>query len=112
MHEYNGLPGCVLKKSSSSVSCSADPRRCAAALSKPVLGREVGAPDWIRYPSLANAAGLLGLHAGSISKSCRDTIRHTGGYEFQYAEVETAEQLPGEEWRDMILPARVKLNKN
>ena len=80
-----------------SYSERADRRTCAAATSKPVLGRVLGSEDqWTWYPSGTIAAKMLGIDQGNVSACARGLRRCAGQYEFRLAEVE---ELPGEEWR-------------
>ena len=70
--------------------------------SKPVEGRKLGAEEWVPYASVNEAARVLGLNQGHISKSCRKGGQ-TGGYEFRYGEANEVAVLEGEVWMDVII---------
>lgn len=78
----------------------------ARALSKPVLARRVGSDHWVWYCSGTRAARELNCARGSISRVCWGKARHTGGYEFKFAEPCVPSILPDEEWRDVVLPEK------
>ena len=78
-------------------------------MSKPVEGRveEGGEDEWVRYDSLAEAAQILNLDQGNISRCCGKTTKRgkpmtAGKYEFRHAEP-TEEDPTGEEWKDVVL---------
>jgi hypothetical protein len=71
--------------------------------SKPVLGRALGTEEWTQYPSVNEAARVLGLDSGPISACCGGKQRRTGEYEFRWAEANEMAVLPGEEWRDVVI---------
>ena len=80
-------------------------------LSKAVMSRAYGTnEEWTHHPSMASAAKVLGLHQPPVSACARGLQEQTGGYEFRFAEPEpcVVETLPGEEWRDVDLDARLK----
>ena len=72
---------------------------------KPVLGRLIKTEDqWTWYPSMTDAANVLGVHVGSVWLCTRGLQRQTAGYEFRLASEETiTEDFPGEEWREVDL---------
>ena len=77
-------------------------RSSAPQRSKPVLGRLLGAADWVKYDSQSHAAKQLGLHDAAIGKNCKGIISQTGGYEFQYdAQAAAPDVLEGEVWADI-----------
>ena len=67
---------------------------------KPVLAREVGAPGWIPVQSVSAAAAQTGVSRSSIARVCRGERSSVRNWEFKYA---ACEQLPDEEWRNVIL---------
>jgi hypothetical protein len=67
-----------------------------ARLSRPIAGSSDGGTTWIKFPSLAAAAGELGFHASKISTICSTSRGSTGGWTFSYT---IQPDLPGEEWR-------------
>ncbi|CAK0890654.1 unnamed protein product [Prorocentrum cordatum] len=69
--------------------------------SKPVWGRLVGSESWEWYASMAEAARLLGLNGGNISRCCRGIARRAGRYEFKFADSTVPSVLPGEVWREI-----------
>ena len=77
-----------------------------SARSVAVWGKSQEATEWIRYPSMQNAARTIGLSAGGISACCSGKIKQTNGYVFQHAKDKIVTCYPGEEWREAILPTR------
>ncbi|CAJ1427331.1 unnamed protein product [Effrenium voratum] len=67
---------------------------------KPVLAREVGGSTWNHFASVLAAVAHTGIHASSISRVCRGHVSHAKTWEFKYA---AYENLPDEEWREVIL---------
>ena len=43
------------------------------------------------FDSIKDAANVLSLHQGSISRCCQGKLKTTGGYHFQYIEVKNEE---------------------
>lgn len=83
------------------VQGSSRSRRCDC---KAVVSRLVGSDGgWTLHPSLTSASKILGARVGAISKCARGQQKHAGGYEFRWADPSAAEDLPGEEWRDVDL---------
>eukprot|EP00930_Biecheleria_cincta_P038864 TRINITY_DN26729_c0_g1_i1.p1 TRINITY_DN26729_c0_g1~~TRINITY_DN26729_c0_g1_i1.p1 ORF type:complete len:308 (-),score=27.58 TRINITY_DN26729_c0_g1_i1:304-1092(-) len=77
--------------------------KCFGRTPKPVFGRMLhGSGSWTWYPSMTDAACQLGLSCG-ISSVCRGRTWHTDNYEFKYAEAQTSQLLPGEEWRSVVV---------
>ena len=75
----------------------------AFKMSKPVLGRKVDSSDeWVKYASTSEAARVLKLNPGAISKVVAGKIKNTGGYEFVKAEANEPESLDGEEWKPFL----------
>tara|TARA_B100000965_G_scaffold383002_1_gene381821 strand:- start:1789 stop:2886 length:1098 start_codon:yes stop_codon:yes gene_type:complete len=69
----------------------------AAAQSKPIKGRKLGAnSEWITYPSIAEAARVLGLNSGCVSSVCLGKMNRTGNYTFRFIK---DEDLQGEIWK-------------
>jgi|SaaInl5LU_22_DNA_1037371.scaffolds.fasta_scaffold48406_2 hypothetical protein len=54
--------------------------------SRSIFGRKVGTSEWTQYNSAHHASRELNLDQGSVSGVCIGKRRHTGGYEFKYAE--------------------------
>lgn len=80
-------------------------KSCARKLCKPIRARVIGACEWTLYPGgLCEAKRNLNINQLQISKCCQGKMKHYGGYEFEYAASTEPELLPGEEWRDVILP--------
>ena len=76
-------------------------RRCDC---KPVFSRLFGSNGrWTLHPSLTSASKILEVRAVVISKCARGQQKHAGGHEFRWADPSAAEDLPGEEWRDVDL---------
>jgi len=66
---------------------------------RPILGRRVGAKEWIPYKSAVDASKKLNLNSGNISQVVRGNYPHTGGYEFKYDDASMEPQLlDGEVW--------------
>jgi len=61
-------------------------KSCAEKQSRPILGRKVGTTEWIKYSSTHDASRQLNISQGNVSNVCLGKRRHTGGYEFKYAE--------------------------
>lgn len=72
----------------------------AKKLSKPIMGRKIGA-EWILFESSEDAVRRMGVHGGNVSSCCRGVRKSTGGCEFKYA-TPTEVELEGEEWRDVV----------
>jgi len=85
-----------------SYATNASRKSNAGKRSKPVRGRSVGTTEWTDFSSANEAARELGLHSGHVSACCRRKVKHTGGYEFEFAQAEP-ELLEGEEWRDVVV---------
>ncbi|CAL1167985.1 unnamed protein product [Cladocopium goreaui] len=62
-----------------------------------------GRGRWIWHRSIKKAAETLGVDSSNICKSITGCLRQTGGYEFRLSATNAAEDLPGEEWRDVNL---------
>lgn len=77
-------------------------RSKAPAQSKPVWAYSRKSGDWRRFESMNQAAGILGISSGNISKYCRGICRRTADFEFCLDEPNEPELLFGEEWRDII----------
>ena len=68
---------------------------------KPVLGREFGGScDWQHFESMKAASENTGINVSNISAVCRGSQSHTLNWEFKFA---ASNELPGEEWREVIL---------
>ena len=76
------------------------PRRDSKAVSSRLYGTD---DSWTSHVSICSASKRLGINRGSISKCTRGLQTQTGGYEFRVAATNTAEDLPGEEWRKVDL---------
>ena len=71
---------------------------------KPIESRPFGRSDqWRRHSSVRGAARELAVHRGCIHHCLSGRYRQTGGYEFR--SVPPLPDLPGEEWRDIDVPA-------
>jgi hypothetical protein len=66
------------------------------AQSKPIEGRKLGESKWKRYPSMIEAARVLGLNSGHISAVCRGKRKRAGNYTFRFVE---DPDLDGEIWK-------------
>ena len=87
----------------------ANSQRKGRSDSKPVWSRACSSRDeWTWHPSIRNAAEVLGLDRSAVSRCCRCVQHQTGGYEFR---AEVFQPLPGEEWREVNLPALVDEKK-
>ena len=76
----------------------------AASRSIPVLARPFDSDEeWIRYPSMLEAAKILGTSRGKISRCVRGLTKRAGTHEFRRAGSEQLDHLPGEEWRKVDL---------
>jgi len=75
-------------------------KSCAKRMSKPVMGRKIGA-EWILFESSHDAARRMGVDRGGVSSCCRGVLKRTGGCEFKYAAPNEVE-WEGEEWRDVV----------
>ena len=66
----------------------------------------MGTLDWTRYPGGLNDAerALNNIDHSYIYKCCQGKIKNYNGYEFEYDAPNEPDLLPGEEWRDVILP--------
>ena len=75
-------------------------RSSGPALSRPILYRAVGTEGWARCASVTAAALELGVPRNAVSVACR---RRTPlkGYEVSMVD---QEDLPGEEWRQILCP--------
>ena len=58
----------------------------AAALSKGIEARKLSESKWVTYPSVNEAARVLGLDSGAISAVCRGKVKRTGNYTFRFVE--------------------------
>mmetsp|Transcript_37581 Transcript_37581/g.89734 ORF Transcript_37581/g.89734 Transcript_37581/m.89734 type:complete len:397 (+) Transcript_37581:115-1305(+) len=67
---------------------------------KPVRAREVGGSNWIHFESLSAAVAHTGVPSSCISRVCRGHVSHAKTWEFKYV---AYENLPDEEWREVIL---------
>ena len=75
--------------------------------SKAVWSRPCNGDDeWTWHPSMLSAAEELNLYSGSISNCVSGKQRQTSGFEFRAADV--FQPLPGEEWREVDVPALVE----
>ena len=75
--------------------------------SKPVWSRAFNSNNgWTWHQSTTSAAQVLGLRSGLISHCVNRRQRQTGGFEFRAADV--FETLPGEEWREVDVPALIE----
>ena len=85
---------------------------------RPIEARAVGVHTWTLFASQSDAAHKLGLFPSSISACCRKRMRQTGGYEFRFApdgsplEFAICEGFLKEEWREVILPPRLRTFSN
>lgn len=73
---------------------------------KPVRARRIGSndDDWTVYPGGASeAARILGINQGNITRNCAGTRPSAHGYIFEYDEPTEAEELYGEVWADVLL---------
>jgi hypothetical protein len=68
----------------------------AAALSKGIEARALGDSNWVTYPSANEAARVLRLKVGNISKVCRGKVKRAGNYTFRFVE---DPDLEGEIWK-------------
>ena len=70
----------------------------AGALSKRIEGRTLGESnsEWVEYPSMMEAARVLGLRSGNISAVCSGKRKQTGNYTFRFVE---DPDLEGEIWK-------------
>lgn len=68
----------------------------AAARSKRIIGRTLSESKWVAYQSAREAARVLGLYPGSISKVCRGKQKRHGNYTFRFVE---DPDLDGEVWK-------------
>ena len=72
----------------------------------PVLARPFDSDEeWTSYPSMFEAAKILGTNTGCISRCVRGLTKRAGTHEFRRAESEQPDHLPGEEWRKVDLNA-------
>lgn len=83
--------------------------RSTEVINDSVLGRAVlckprSSTSWISYPSMSGAARDLNLSWRYIFNRCRRQVRDTDQYEFEYADSDVPEALPGEEWRAALHP--------
>lgn len=76
----------------------------AVRLCRPVAARLLGASEWTSYSGVMEAERVLNINHTNISKCCKKTIQNYGGYEFKYDLPTEPDSLPGEEWRDVLLP--------
>ena len=67
-----------------------------------------GRGRWIWHRSIKKAAETLGVDSSNICKSITGCLRQTGGYEFRLSATNAAEDLPGEEWRDVNLTLHLR----
>ena len=60
----------------------------AGARSKRIEGRKLSDSnsEWVEYPSMMEAARVLGLNPGHISEVCRGKAKRTGNYTFRFVE--------------------------
>eukprot|EP00435_Cladocopium_sp_Y103_P004236 s2027_g1.t1 len=66
----------------------------------PVLARPYGSGDsWIGFPSMLEAAKVLGINRHSISKCTKGLAKRAGTHEFRLAETDQPNRLQGEKWR-------------
>lgn len=73
-------------------------------LAKAVLGRALGAKEWVWYSSTSAASRALTIDVGAISACCRDINRkQTGGFEFKYDQPREPDNIEGEVWVDVDL---------
>ena len=64
------------------------------------LGEGDGEEVWTTYPSANEAARVLGLDSGDISKKCRAGGGVVAGrYRFEFGEPNEPPVHPGEEWK-------------
>lgn len=76
----------------------------ASRLSKPVRARKVGSTEWTLYPGAHEAGRRLNLGHPGIIRCCQEKAEECGGYEFEY---DLQDTLPGEVWKDVVLPEDV-----
>lgn len=70
----------------------------------PVLARPYGSKgSWVRFSSIVEAAKVLMINRGSISKCVKGLVKCAGTHEFCMDETEEPDQLQGEEWRPVDL---------
>ena len=82
-------------------------RSNAIKLCKPVRARVVGTLDWTKYPGgLNEVERALNISHSHICRCCQGKIKNYNGYEFEYDAPNEPDLLPGEEWRDVILPEK------
>ncbi|CAE7517066.1 unnamed protein product [Symbiodinium microadriaticum] len=77
--------------------------KCGRGGGKPVWGHwsgEHGKPSWVLFPSLAEAARTAKVSRTSVIRACLDRKARSDGWSFQMA---AAEEIPGEQWRDVVL---------
>lgn len=73
---------------------------------KPVRARRIGSndDDWTVYPGGASeAARILGINHGNITRNCAGFRPSAHGYIFEYDEPTEAEELDGEVWTEVLL---------
>ena len=78
----------------------------AGARSKPIEVRKLGELNWVTYPSTNEAARVLGLSSGNISRVCRGKQKRTSNYTFRLVK---DPDLEGEIWKP--IPAKLFLGK-
>jgi len=71
----------------------------AKKISKPIMGRKIGA-EWILFENSKDAARRMGVNRGSVSSCCSGVCKSREGCEFKYA-APTEVEWEGEEWRDV-----------
>ena len=72
------------------------PNKC-----KRIFGRELTQPaGWLKFESILAASMHTGIASSSISNVCHGRRKYTRNWEFNFAPVE---ELPGEEWCEVIL---------
>ena len=69
-------------------------------MSRPVVGQLAG--ETREFPSLTEAARVLGIGVQGIIDCCRVRMKQTRGWTFSY---KVEDDLPGEEWRIAVSPS-------
>lgn len=82
-----------------------NPKRntCAAANSKPVVGRQRGTTHWQWYPSAREAARQSWCSLSSVHRCCTGVVASCRDLEFRFADSQPP-LLSGEEWRAALHP--------
>ena len=63
----------------------------------------MGTDAWTTYKSAPDAARILLVNRGHVSKSCNKGRKTVNGYEFEFADPTELDTLEGEEWKDVLV---------